>query len=123
MAVEVLELAKWAMRARPPKYRIGLGKGYYSMYHALRAVVFYEVKGDDHEAHTELSQKFPAQFPNRAYWANEIKNARLHRNEADYDPYPFGDTQFKATALATVKSAEDFLQVTKNYLHLKGCPV
>jgi hypothetical protein len=90
------------------------------MYHAARSVVFIAQGGDDYEAHTELPKHLPKDLPSRDQWENELKTARYERNRADYDPYPKSDTAFRTTAEATLKTAETFFPVAKNYLKRKG---
>ncbi len=82
------------MRARPPMCRVAVGRYYYGMYHAMRAVVYFHVTGDDHEQHSVLPRSMPADFPDADFWKNALKDARLRRNEADYDPYPMSDVSF-----------------------------
>lgn len=93
------------------------------MYHAVRALVFYTTGGDDHEAHSELPGHLPKDFSNRDVWENELKNARLERNKADYDPYPKGDHAFHKAAEDVVKKAATLLPLAKRYLAKKGCRV
>ncbi len=42
------------MRGRPPMRRVAVGRYYYAMYHAMRAVVYFRTPGDDHEQHSDL---------------------------------------------------------------------
>jgi hypothetical protein len=59
----------------------------------------------------------------RARWENEIKIARLERNRADYDPYPKGDRPFLLSSRSVLKSAEEFLPISRAYLKRKGCKI
>jgi uncharacterized protein (UPF0332 family) len=120
-AEQTLACARWALNAPKPQFRVVLARSYYAMYHAARAVIFFHHGGDDHEAHAELPKHIPDDFPNRAHWENELKNARLERNKADYDPYPRTDRAFAATAKVTFQTAHQFLPVAKRYLVRKGC--
>jgi uncharacterized protein (UPF0332 family) len=119
-AQETLRCARWALVSTKPQYRVALARSYYAMYHAARSVVFIAQGGDDYEAHTELPKHLPKDLPSRDQWENELKTARYERNRADYDPYPKSDTAFRATAEATLRTAETFFPVVKNYLKRKG---
>jgi len=120
-ARQTLACARWALNAPKPQYRVVLARAYYAMYHAGRAIVFYVERGDDHEAHLELPKHLPRDLPNRDQWENQLKNARLERNRADYDPYPKSDIAFRASAQTTFQAAENFLRAGKRYLVRKGC--
>jgi len=52
------------------------------MYHAARAVVYLAHQGDDHQEHDQLYKNLPDDFLDVAVWKNELKDARLKRNEA-----------------------------------------
>lgn len=79
-------------------YRLAISRGYYSMYHAIRAVVFYVTRGDENQEHSTLPKHIPADFPGGVSWETKLKNARLERNRADYDPYPQQDRAFEVMA-------------------------
>jgi uncharacterized protein (UPF0332 family) len=100
-----------------------VGRSYYAMYHAVRAVVFLAYGGDDHEAHAKLPGQLPADFSDRTNWENTLKSARFDRNRADYDPYPRTDAAFRTTALETCRAATDLIQECRAYLRGKGCSV
>lgn len=102
-------------------FRVATGRYYYAMYHAMRAVVYFQSSGDDHEQHSQLAGKTPADFPNGAYWQNELKDARLRRNEADYNPYPATDRDFINTARHMRREAHSLLSDANTYLHANGC--
>ncbi len=91
------------------------------MYHAMRAAAFVYHDGDDHESHSDLPLHVPPDFPNSANWQNELKNARLMRNAADYDPYPRADSFWQPRADAIKTLADDLLRATRVYLQGKGC--
>jgi len=113
--------ANLAFNGNPPMYRVAVSRGYYAMYHCLRATAFFYHKGDDHEQHTVLQSKLPRDLPNRDDWANSLKSARLERNRADYDPYPRTDGRFKQSADYIINDAEILLDVARKYLRRKGC--
>lgn len=123
LSERIYKSAKVASTLKPKQNRLVIARCYYSIYHATRSVVYFRERGDDFEAHSELPKHLPGDFPNRIGWENKIKNARLDRNRADYDPYPVGETGFSSTALSSLTVAKDFLRVTKNYLSAKGCKV
>lgn len=121
LAESFLGAADRLMRSRPPMLRVAVGRYYYAMYHAMRAVVYFQTPGDDHEQHSILPGRAPGDFPNVDYWKNELKNARLRRNQADYDPYPAADQGFRDLATALRRQAHALLTEARSYLHLKGC--
>lgn len=105
------------------KYRLCVSRSYYAIYHCARAVVYYVHGGDDYQEHNVLHKNLPNDFPVRATWDNDIRNARLARNEADYDPYPLSDATFKGKATANLAKAELFLDVSTIYLKIKGLQI
>ena len=120
-AQKTLRAAKGALSTNPAQNRLGLGRAYYAMYHAARALVFFKHLGDDHEAHSELPRHLPKDFPNRAAWENTLKIARLERNRAGYDPYPKSDASFATSAQSVLSDAQQFLAAVKKYLIKEGC--
>lgn len=123
LAAQFLSSAKRMNRSRPPMNRSVISRSYYAMYHAARAISFLCTEGDDHESHNDLHNGLPADFPNLAQWQNALKDARLRRNEADYDPYPDPDDDFGAIGRLLLQSVEGFLAETKAYLENKGCVI
>lgn len=121
LAQGFLSDAERAMRARPPMRRAAVGRCYYAMYQAGRAVVFFQTGGDDHEKHAAMPDHLPPDFPNVDRWKNSLKDARLRRNEADYDPYPARDMDFKIAATHLVAEARALVDEARNYLLAKGC--
>jgi uncharacterized protein (UPF0332 family) len=121
LAVGFQAMADRLMRTRPPMYRAAVGRYYYAMYHAMRAVVFYSVEGDDHEQHSDVPSKVPHDFPRLGFWQNELKDARLRRNEADYDPYPDQDATFRDAGRHLARQCGDLLTEARRYLQTKGC--
>ncbi|MEU0687029.1 HEPN domain-containing protein [Streptomyces uncialis] len=113
--------AQKALNSRPGQHRSAISRYYYSMYHAARAVVYFNHGGDDHEKHSVLPTKLPTDFPNSSYWQNELKDARLNRNSADYDPYPESQKHWQGLAKALSVTAPTFLQLATQYLKQKGC--
>jgi hypothetical protein len=121
LAQGFLDDAERAMRARPPMRRTAVGRYYYAMYQAARAVVFFCTPGDDHEPHSELPKWLPVDFPDADRWKNELKDARLRRNEADYDPYPAADSDFQDAARQLKIEAPALVAEARSYLLAKGC--
>jgi len=115
--------AKAATTGSNRSFRSATSRAYYSMYHALRATAFFVHEGDDHEEHSRLPSGIPDDFPNRANWENDLKNARYERNRADYDPYPKNDLMFKPVAAQLIHKAEALFPIVRSYLKKKGCPL
>lgn len=115
-----LKDATVVLKCTPAMNRAVVSRAYYALYHAARAATYISFGGDDHEQHTTLPTKFPADFPDSDIWRNCLKNARLERNRADYDPYPAGDADFAATAIKLVSEAKQFIKLTQSYLKLKA---
>lgn len=121
LAQEFADYADRLMRSRPSMRRMAVGRYYYAMYHAMRAVVYFRTPGDDHEQHSDLPRWTPADFPDADFWKNELKDARLRRNEADYDPYPADDAEFSGVANHLKAQARLLVETARAYLHAKGC--
>lgn len=109
------------MRTRPPEYRSAISRYYYSMYHAMRAVAYFNEGGDDKESHSALPRAVPSDFPNSAIWQNELKDARSRRNEADYDPYPLVSKEWLDVARHLQNASPALLVLAQSYLKQKGC--
>ena len=103
-----------------PHYRSAISRYYYSMYHAMRSVVYVSHGGDDHEEHSKLPGHVPSDFPDQT-WQTRLKNARLTRNAADYDPYPVQAAYWAARARTMKAEATSLLAIAKAYLRTKGC--
>ena len=114
--------AKMLMKHNPPLYRSAISRYYYAMYHAMRACVFLSSSGDDHEEHSKLPLHIPSDFDQGGVgWQVKLKDARLARNRADYEPYPKANTAWRGTALTLQSDAEDLLKTSRLYLRAKGC--
>ena len=112
--------ARATLHGSPRSFRNAISRGYYAMYQTFRGVVFYVNRGDDFEAHSKLSQHLPKDFPQVGYWANALKDARLERNRADYEPYPRSDTAFAASAATIYKNSHQLRIAARAYLRGKG---
>lgn len=120
LAEYFLRTAKEAMDAKHHRCRLCVSRSYYAMYHSARAVVYFSHGGDDHEEHSKLPNHIPPDFPSHTHWQNALKNARLKRNEADYDPYPLTDSAFKNDASTQLVLAQQLVKSAKAYLKTKG---
>ena len=110
--------------ARPrPNYRLVIGRGYYSMYHYSRALVYFIHGGDDHESHSNVAKAIPEDLDQRAAWANKLRIARLERNRADYDPFPLADSSYKSSATQVIEDAGNWAMEVKSYLRAKGLAI
>ncbi|GAA4509125.1 hypothetical protein GCM10023191_069880 [Actinoallomurus oryzae] len=121
LASHFLAAGNKTLRTRPPEYRTSISRFYYSMYHAVRAVVYFAYGGDDHESHSVLPGKIPNDFIDAAIWQNALKDARAHRNAADYDPYPVDVASWRATAHSLAVEAPNLISLSRQYLKAKGC--
>ncbi|MFD3821594.1 HEPN domain-containing protein [Streptomyces sp. NPDC058625] len=121
LAKTFLNSADRLMKVRPPEYRSAISRYYYSMYHALRAVVYFHEGGDDKESHSTLPGAVPNDFTNSAIWQNALKDARARRNEADYDPYPINPEDWRNVARDLQSKAPTLLTLAESYLKQKGC--
>src|SRR5688572_24304784 len=81
LAKRFLHSARHLLGARPKLHRDAISRAYYAMYHAARAVAFLTNEGDDYEPHDKLASGLPKDFPDMENWQNELKIARLLRNE------------------------------------------
>ena len=127
VAKDRLTLAKFHLKdavaiskSVPTMNRAAVSRAYYALYHSARAASYISLGGDDYEQHTKLPTKFPDDFPNVAHWKNTLKDARLERNRADYDPYPKGDLAFAQSALSFISEARKFIRLTQQYIKLKS---
>jgi len=93
------------------------------MYHAMRACVYLSNEGDDHQEHSKLPQHIPTDFPSGG-WEQILKDARVARNTADYDPYPLlGSGGWKTQALTLRLQAGQLIKESRRYLNSKGCKI
>ncbi len=109
------------LRLAQPPFRSAISRFYYAMYHSLRAAAFIFHEGDDYEEHSKLPMNLPSDFPDGGTWQNALKNARLSRNAADYDPYPTALSFWKCKATAIKTDTDLLLLQTKKYLITNGC--
>jgi uncharacterized protein (UPF0332 family) len=95
--------------AQLTSYRSAISRYYYAMYHAGRAICFGYYKGDDYQLHRVLPRNLPPTLPNFSRWTNELDDARLVRNMADYDLYPRATSDWKNDSVALAISGSEFL--------------
>ncbi|MEV8420029.1 HEPN domain-containing protein [Streptomyces niveus] len=121
LAEDFLTTADRLMRSRPPEFRSAISRYYYSMYHAFRAVAYFNEGGDDKESHSALPGAVPRDFPDSAIWQNELKDARSRRNAADYDPYPILPAAWRDVAKDLQSKTPTLLALAGSYLKKRGC--
>ncbi|MGW0494956.1 HEPN domain-containing protein [Streptomyces sp. NPDC003007] len=102
------------------QYRSAISRHYYAMYHGARAIVFAENRGDDYERHSILPRNLPPTLPNSATRESELTDARLLRNQADYDAYPLNESEWEADARALAVTAANFLQECESFASMNG---
>lgn len=122
LADAFLAMADQLRRSRADLSRAAVARYYYAMYHAFRAIVYQVTGGDDSQEHAVLPKAIPKDFPNQTTAANDLKDARLVRNEADYDPYPTSSNYFKTYAKTVAPVAAHYLAEARAYVSSKGNP-
>lgn len=115
-----LELASGHLRtadslAQSMSYRSAISRYYYSMYHAARAITYGHHNGDDYQRHNVLPVNLPPLLPNVARWTNELDNARLVRNMADYDLYPRAANDWRSDSVNLAVVASEFLPECEDF--------
>ncbi|WP_084356823.1 HEPN domain-containing protein [Mycolicibacterium wolinskyi] len=115
-----LELAGHHLRtadslAQLAAYRSSISRYYYAMYHAARAICFGHHRGDNYQKHSVLPNNLPASLPNAARWANELNDARLVRNMADYDLYPRNASDWMNDSVSLSVVASEFLAECEDF--------
>jgi len=122
LARSLLRDAERLAAQQPPLYRASVSRGYYAMYHAMRAAAFVYHGGDDHQEHKILPTKAPGDMTDQDKWSNKLKDARERRNQADYDPYPKSERAWRGIAHAVLPDARAFIVEVRSYLRAKGIP-
>ena len=108
------------MSNSPPHYRDAVSRFYYAMYHSVRAVVAHGKGGDDSLSHSALPDHIPGDFPDKDAWINALKDAREHRNAADYNIYPKSEGAWKTIAEELRRKANGLERACREYLGGKG---
>jgi uncharacterized protein (UPF0332 family) len=121
LSVDCRRRARRLEQLEPPMYRDAISRYYYCVYHAFRAVVFFSTPGDDSQEHRSLPGAIPADFPDVERWRNDLKQARLTRNNADYAAYPKTERAWKAECVAVSLVANTAVADARSYLRAKGC--
>lgn len=98
------------------QFRSSISRHYYAMYHAARAMVFADIGGDDHQRHAHLPDHLPASLPDSSRRKQELIEARLLRNEADYSPYPEAATDWEPDARQLVSTAANFVHACEVFV-------
>jgi uncharacterized protein (UPF0332 family) len=101
-------------------FRASIGRHYYAMYHAARAIAFGHYVGDDYERHTPLAKNLPPTLANRGALEIALSDARLLRNQADYDPYPMLDNDWEPDARQMAPTAASFVQTCEQFAIQNG---
>ena len=109
------------LESRRRLFRSAISRLYYAMYHAMRAAAYMFHDGDDHESHADLLLHVPDDLPDAKRWANTLKQARLLRNAADYDPYPRDGRVWRKRADSLLLDSEALLRAARDYLKARGC--
>lgn len=105
---------------RQGAYRASISRHYYAMYHTARAVVFAEVKGDDHQRHNVLARHLPTPLPQRSLREAQLTDARLLRNEADYECYPLVEQLWARDAQSLMVIASEFVGELEEFALAQG---
>lgn len=101
-------------------FRSSISRHYYAMYHAGRAVVYANHGGDDYERHSTLARHLPPAMLNVLAHETELTNARLLRNQADYDPYPAARDDWESEARNLAAVSATFLQRCEDFALSNG---
>ena len=101
-------------------FRSSISRHYYAMYHAARAVVFAEEQGDDYERHNILPHHMPSAMVDIVLRETELRDARLLRNQADYDCYPVGHSGWEVDARTLASVAANFVRAFEDHALTNG---
>lgn len=101
-------------------FRASIGRHYYAMYHGARAVTYAVTAGDDYEKHVVLPRNLPTSMVDVAARETELTDARLLRNQADYDPYPSINTDWETDARKLAGTAAAFLLACEDFALVNG---
>lgn len=121
LAVRFLRRAEALESGEPPQYRDAISRYYYAAYHAFRAAAYHEHGGDDHQEHSALPSHLPDGIPNQDQWRNDLKDARLTRNRADYEVFPKSDTAWQDDCMRVADIARRSIPVVRSFLRAEGC--
>jgi uncharacterized protein (UPF0332 family) len=102
------------------QFRSAISRHYYAMYHAARSIVYADFRGDDYERHNILPRHLPAKLPDKMSREQQLTNARLLRNEADYDVYPSNIPEWEHDARRLTITATDFVRACEDFALAEG---
>ncbi|MGA5764432.1 hypothetical protein [Nonomuraea bangladeshensis] len=102
------------------QFRTAISRHYYAMYHSARAIVFATHGGDDYQQHSKLPRNLPADMADAPLRQVQLTNARLLRNEADYDLYPASQSSWEADSRELATIAADFVKACEEYALANG---
>jgi uncharacterized protein (UPF0332 family) len=102
------------------QFRSAISRHYYAMYHAARAIVFGDFGGDDFQRHSQLPRHLPPSMTNVLQRETELTDARLLRNQADYDPYPSPPKGWEADSRAIATIASGFVGACEDFALMNG---
>lgn len=102
------------------QFRSAISRHYYAMYHAARAITYAHHGGDDHEQHSRLPRHLPATWHDLLLREGQLSDARLLRNQADYDPYPSSLNEWEAEARTLGATASGFVSASEDFALMNG---
>lgn len=116
LAKEFWSTAKRLKPETPADHIAIIGRAYYAMYHAARAVVFAH-KRTDVDKHEELPGHLPrGGFAKEGYWQDRLGYWRTVRNDLDYSPWPNQEVGVESLAKQVLKEAHLFILECEVYL-------
>ncbi|SFR71243.1 Uncharacterized protein, contains HEPN domain, UPF0332 family [Agromyces sp. CF514] len=97
------------------QFRSSISRSYYAMYHAARAIAYASHGGDDYEKHSVLPRNLPGGLDQLALRESQLTDARLLRNQADYDPYPALAPDWEPDARSLYVTASEFVNACEDF--------
>jgi uncharacterized protein (UPF0332 family) len=102
------------------EFRSAISRHYYAMYHSARAIAFAHHGGDDFQSHHNLPRNLPSSLTDVLLRETQLNDARLLRNQADYDPYPSKQHEWEADARALGVVASEFVNACEDFALVNG---
>ena len=102
------------------EFRSARSRHYYAMYHSARAIVFASYGGDDFQSHQKLPRNLPVAMADVVLRESQLSDARLLRNQADYDPYPAKQPDWEPDARALGVTASEFVSACEDFALMNG---
>jgi hypothetical protein len=125
IALRWLELARDHLQDAKNAYTAGRDRSlysrcYYAVYNASKCVRYLvdgavSLKGDDHQAASEL----PDDFPDVDMWSSDIVKLYEHRLVFDYDNWRQDEAKRTLSRADAIVLTEKFLKCARNYLMSK----